>query len=74
MCKGIADAMRRDNAAPSFFGLGVFVIRFGMWRLVAFYALMDRQGSGAVEGLWSDRRGVNRVSWVELEVAIMRAL
>ena len=32
----IEDVMRRDTAAPSILELGVFVIRFGMWRLVFF--------------------------------------
>ena len=30
------DAMRRDTAAPSVFGLGVFVLSFGMWRLAVY--------------------------------------
>ena len=34
--KHIVDAMRRDTAATSMFGLGVVVIRFGMLRLVVY--------------------------------------
>ena len=32
----IEDAVRRDTAAPSVLGFGVFVIRFGMWRLAVY--------------------------------------
>ena len=32
----IEDAMRLDTVAPSIVGLGVFVIRFGKWRLTAY--------------------------------------
>ena len=32
----IEDAMQRDTDASSIFGLGVFVIRLGMWRSAAY--------------------------------------
>ena len=32
----IEDAMRRETAVPQILGLGVFVIRLGMWRLAVY--------------------------------------
>ena len=36
ICIFMEDAMRRDTATPSVLGLGVFVIRFAMWRLAVY--------------------------------------